>query len=186
MRDRSIVLAAAAALVACAEAQPCPGNLEVCGGACVDTSQNVEHCGSCGTACLPGGEVCLDGECLPVAEAPCDKRAGGAYVLLGTCGQSLKAWIADPVFIEVAEDLAAGIDVATPYPVLTVRDGTDCDGQWTWHADPVDARFEEAAAVGCAGCPADVEAAKSSRIGGAWCPGSGPEPVEFLLVERRD
>ena len=183
MRNGSFAIAAtAAALLACSEAQPCPSPLEVCDGVCVDTRQDVDHCGTCGSACGVG-LVCLDGGCLPVTQAPCDARAGGAFVLLSTCGQSLKAWIADPVFIETAEALV-GSGLAS-YPVLVVRDGTDCDGQWTWHADAATARFEVAAQVGCAACPGDIEATKATWIGDPWCPGSGTDPVEFLLVEPR-
>ena len=178
MRNGSIALAAAAALVGCTESQPCPRPLDVCDGVCVDTRQDVDYCGNCQTSCLPG-QVCLDGGCLESTLAPCDERAGGAYVLLATCGQSVKAWAADPVFIETAE-ARVGLGPAAPYPVLDVRDGTDCDGQWTWHADPATVRFE-AAPVGCAICPGDIEANKADWIGGVWC----PDPVEFLLVERR-
>jgi hypothetical protein len=96
----------------------------------------------------------------------------------------VKAWIAEPDFIDAAEALA-GAGAAASYPVLDVRDGTDCDGQWTWHADPATARLEAAAQVACAACPGDIEAAKATWIGAPWCPGSGDDPVEFLGVERR-
>ncbi|HSN90816.1 MAG TPA: hypothetical protein VLS93_06280 [Anaeromyxobacteraceae bacterium] len=181
MRNGPFALAAAA-LLACAEAQPCPSPLEVCNGVCVDTGQDVDHCGACGSAC-GFGEFCQGGGCQPITQAPCDTRAGGAFVLLATCGQSVKAWISDPDFIAAATALVgSGLGA---YPVLDVRDGTDCDGQWTWHVDPATARFAAAAQVNCAACPGGIEAAKAGWIGRAWCPGSGPDPVAFLLVESR-
>jgi hypothetical protein len=71
---------------------------------------------------------------------------------------------------------------AAPYPVLDVRAGTDCDGQWTWHVDPGTARFLATLPAGCGGSPGELEAAGASRIGDPWC----PDPALFLLVERRD
>ena len=178
MRNGSTALAAAAAaLVACTEAQPCPGTLDLCGGVCVDTRRDVDHCGTCGTSCVPG-QFCLDGGCVASEQAPCDKRTGGAFVLLGVCGQSVKAWIVDDDFVRGAEALVGGGPGA--YPVLDVRDGTDCDAQWTWHVDPDTAAFAAAPPFGCGACPGQIEGEKASWLGATWC----PDPVEVLLVER--
>jgi hypothetical protein len=39
------------------------GGLQACGGKCVDTSNDVYNCGTCGNACA-GGEVCCTGLCV--------------------------------------------------------------------------------------------------------------------------
>lgn len=57
-----------------------PSSLTRCGGQCVDTQTDSNHCGTCGTACLgvPNGTpVCIDGTCdleCAFAADPC----GGA------------------------------------------------------------------------------------------------------------
>ena len=43
---------------------PCPGGKKACGGACVDTSSDVNNCGGCGNRCKPG-VVCQRGKCAP-------------------------------------------------------------------------------------------------------------------------
>ncbi|HRI06798.1 MAG TPA: hypothetical protein PKW35_03220, partial [Nannocystaceae bacterium] len=45
-----------------------------CGGACVDVSQSVEHCGGCDMPCDPG-ELCAGGLCM--IECPGDQMACG-------------------------------------------------------------------------------------------------------------
>jgi hypothetical protein len=44
----------------------CSPGLEVCDGACVDTTNDPVHCGECGNDCAAGGAgnwVCMDGVC---------------------------------------------------------------------------------------------------------------------------
>jgi hypothetical protein len=179
--DRPLALALAAAALACAQAQPCPNPLEVCDGVCVDTNSDVDHCGACGFTCTLG-RVCVAGACVLSPDAPCNARSGGAFVTFSVCGESVKAWIGDPTFVSIAEGLVPS--GPPPYPVFDVRDGPDCDGQWTWHVDSGTARFVEAAA-GCAACPGDIEAVKVDWISGTWCPGSSTDPLTFLVVDRR-
>ena len=188
MRNGSLALALAAALGGCTEAQPCPEPLEVCGGVCVDTLSEVEHCGACSRRCAAGFE-CLGGDCVSGVQVPCAGRTGGAWVTLETCGQSVKAWI-DAVadgggFIPGAEALVSS--GPPPYPVFEVSDGTDCDAQWTWHVEPATARLEPdpvTVPAGCGACPGDVEASKGTWIGQQWCPGSGGAAARLLVVER--
>jgi branched-chain amino acid transport system substrate-binding protein len=43
----------------------CDGEtLEICGGECVDTDTDVDHCGECNESCNPD-EHCIDGTCTP-------------------------------------------------------------------------------------------------------------------------
>ncbi len=44
------------------EAPTCPGNLLECGGVCVDTDFNPDHCGDCDSPC-GAGDVCSQGTC---------------------------------------------------------------------------------------------------------------------------
>jgi GH18 family chitinase len=54
-----------------------PG-LTDCGQACVDLSADVEHCGACEAACLPG-QLCQDSACLPgPEEGPREDGDGGS------------------------------------------------------------------------------------------------------------
>ncbi len=48
----------------------CSDSETLCDGECVDTSQDMEHCGACNAACLSGG-YCVDGYCE--APAPCEQ-----------------------------------------------------------------------------------------------------------------
>lgn len=58
----------------------CEGGLEECGGECVDTDTNRDHCGVCDHEC-DGEEVCHDGTCL--LECP-----PGMIECFGTCVDS--------------------------------------------------------------------------------------------------
>jgi hypothetical protein len=73
-------------------AAPCPGDLKVCDGLCVDLSTNVLHCGACNIACpgcLDGGQpFCQGGACgCTEPPAPCPpplSACGDLCVDLGT------------------------------------------------------------------------------------------------------
>ncbi len=41
-------------------------SFEICGSECIDTSRNVDHCGTCNNAC--GGAVCQNGSCASLGE----------------------------------------------------------------------------------------------------------------------
>ncbi|MBW1808304.1 MAG: hypothetical protein JRJ87_08935 [Deltaproteobacteria bacterium] len=69
----------------------CPGNLERCGGSCVDTSVNINHCGGCDIACsvANGTAACIASACTidscDTDFADCDDSyTNGCEVQLGT------------------------------------------------------------------------------------------------------
>jgi len=79
--------------------------------------------------------------------------------------------VTDGAFIDEARrHLAAGTG---RIPIFgTLLDGTDCDAQWTWHVDPADAIFADAAIELCDGLPSGIEANKAYWLGtvGSYCP----------------
>jgi len=177
---------ACAALVAsaCGDAQPCPSPLEVCSGKCVDLASDSLHCGACGQPCA-GGRVCRASSCVESTAGACANRSGGAFVVLGKCGQSVKLWTTSSAFVSRAEVLLA--DPASPgasVPVLALLPSTDCDAQWTWHADAEIIRFDTAKPPeDCDACPRLVEDEKAYRVTtiGVWC----PLEARVLAVDRR-
>jgi hypothetical protein len=77
-----------AELEACvADVCVCRDGLERCGGACVDTRADAEHCGECDAPCAA---VCQAGACVDACAAPLS-ACGGACVDLATdalhCGE---------------------------------------------------------------------------------------------------
>ncbi len=64
----------------------CPDNEQVCGGACVDTSTNAEHCGACGESCGEGA-TCRDGACrCPQYQRQCDGECIPTHGDPANCG----------------------------------------------------------------------------------------------------
>ncbi len=57
--------------------EACPGDGQLCGGTCVDTSNNPAHCGDCNVACGVDAE-CEQGECLPLCQTQLDCEVGQA------------------------------------------------------------------------------------------------------------
>jgi hypothetical protein len=163
----AVVLLAAAA---CTDPEPCPMPLEECAGQCVDVRSDRRHCGGCGADC-GAGLVCRASSCSPDPGTPCHLRSGGAFVTLGHCGQAVKLWIRDAAFVAAAQapDPAFVASVA-------VAEGADCDAQWTWHVDALDAAFVPAASVdpaaACTVCPATIQADVASYVASprTWCP----------------
>jgi len=50
---------------------PCPAGEARCGGVCLDTRSNAEHCGRCGVVCA-AGQRCVAGACVcPMGTVPC-------------------------------------------------------------------------------------------------------------------
>jgi hypothetical protein len=58
----------------------CPGTA-ACGGGCAYTATDVNNCGACGAACVPG-QTCTGGSCVPVC------TGGGVCTLAGLCAGS--------------------------------------------------------------------------------------------------
>lgn len=178
-----LALCAAVSAVACTDAQPCPGELDVCGGTCVDTRSDVLHCGACGHVCGTG-EACRGGVCGAELATTCESRAGGAYVTFLACtDEVIKIWAEDSAFISQAEALRDGTSTSPSVPTLTVVDGPDCDHEWTWHVDPAALSFAAAQGTSCVSCPSDVERDKARllSIAGGLC----PSDAAVLAVERR-
>jgi hypothetical protein len=177
---------ACAALVAsaCSNAQPCPTPLQECNGNCVDLASDALHCGTCGLAC-GGGRVCRASACVESTSGVCANRSGGAFVVLGKCGQTVKQWTTSAAFIARAEALLANpTSAGASIPVLALLPGTDCDAQWTWHADAEVIRFDTAKPPeDCDACPRLVEDEKAYRVTtiGVWC----PLEARVLAVDRR-
>lgn len=175
------LLALLAAAPACTSPQPCPSLLEECDGACVDVQSDRRHCGACGRACA-AGSVCVAGACGSEALAPCAVRTGGAFVTLGACGAAVKLWIENEGFLSAAEERVGG--PAPGVPVLAVRAGAGCDGQWSWSVNEVTATFQPAPpAAACQVCPAQIQADVGSYVAtvGTWCP---PDATVLSLVRR--
>jgi Concanavalin A-like lectin/glucanases superfamily/Stigma-specific protein, Stig1 len=75
----------------------CTGSRALCGGSCVDTATDPDHCGKCGVSCQPG-DACVSGKCeatCPGSSKLCEAD-GGAHCVdtktdnanCGTCGHS--------------------------------------------------------------------------------------------------
>jgi hypothetical protein len=112
---------------------------------------------------------------------PCADRTGGAFVSFSIGSESLTIWSANGAFIDRAKDLLAGGDHQVPV-FNTLLDGSDCDLQWTWHPDPVDMTFADAAIELCDGLPSSVEADKEYWFGIGFCPWSA---VVTAVDDRR-
>jgi hypothetical protein len=182
MRARSVVAAALAIVAAgCADPQPCPTPLESCGGVCFDLESDRLHCGGCANVCT-AGLACSGGRCVTDPAAACPVRIGGWIVTLGACGSTVKLWVSNAEFITRATALVATPGTGASVPVLDLRAGTDCDGQWAWSAVPDTASFATAGPVtapSCDVCPEAVEALVASA--GRWCPSA----ATVLAVDPR-
>lgn len=176
------LLGGLALLAGCASGEPCPRPLQECGGSCVDVASNVDHCGTCGNACLAGNR-CAAGLCVPDTGASCATRAGGAFVTFASCGSAVKVWVAgtDDAFIDRAAAILGGAPAEAP--VFDLLAGPDCDDQWSFHADPATAAFTAAPAAGCGACPAAVQANLTYWLTTVrrWCPSA----ATVVAVDRR-
>ena len=168
---RPLAAAALAALAGCMNAQPCPGNLEVCNGACVDLAADPEHCGACGTVCA-SGKACVSGACTDFTTGSCANRTNGAFVVLESCGQTVKLWTTSATFISQAQVLLSNPASTPNLPVLQLTQGADCDAQWTWHPDAIEARFEPGPPdTQCSLCPGSASLLFAyTPIDPLWCP----------------
>jgi Stigma-specific protein, Stig1 len=181
MRPAGCLALLALAVLGGCNAQPCPKPLESCGGICIDVASDRVNCGTCGTVCTTG-LACANGQCIASASQACAVRKGGAFVTLGICGQAVTIWASPDAFIARAEQLALDPSAGPPdVPIFDLRDGVDCDAQWTWHVDSVTPVFADAAPSACNACPSVVEGSKAAWLGaGRWC----PSPAVVLAVRR--
>lgn len=69
----------------------CEQGLSACGGACVDTRSNPDHCGDCQTACAVGS-ICTDSACTPcpAKNIGCDGKCIDPATNAGFCGAAGK------------------------------------------------------------------------------------------------
>lgn len=77
----------------------------------------------------------------------------------------------DGAFIDRAQEILAG--GPSQIPIFgTLLDGRACDPQWTWHPDPRDVAFADAAIELCDGLPSHIEADKDYWLNtvGSYCP----------------
>jgi hypothetical protein len=181
---RTALVALVALAAGCNVANPCPSRaLTDCGGLCVDTSGNVQHCGSCQNACADG-LFCVQSTCVASGVgAACASRSGGAFVTIEVCDETVKVWSTSAAFVDQAAALLAAPALAVRFPVFDLRAGSDCDAQWSWSVDPSTAFLGTAAPPRCDACPSQVEAAVSFWVSDMkqWC----PLDVRVLAVERR-
>jgi glucose/arabinose dehydrogenase len=98
-------------------------------------------------------------------------QTGGAFATFSIVGESLAVWVTDGPFIDRAKELLA--TGGRQIPIFNrLLDGRDADPQWSWHPDPGDVTFADAAIEVCDGLPSDVEADKDYwlRTLGYYCP----------------
>lgn len=82
--------------VAADDGPSCSAPRAVCGGACVDTTSDVAHCGRCGNVC-PTGQSCIAGACAcPTGRTLCDGMCTDLTVDARNCGMCGNACPAVP------------------------------------------------------------------------------------------
>ena len=86
----------------------------------------------------------------------CETRRGGAFITFNICDESLTVWIENNDFIDTAIDIYNG-NTRMMIPVFMLREGTDCDPQWSWHVDPQEAFWAEVTIELCDGRPSYIE-----------------------------
>ena len=103
--------------------------------------------------------------------ALCAERTGGALITFAICERTLTLWSTAGSFIDEAVALLASGEQRIP-AFDELVDGTDCDRQWTWHANPAAMSFVDFAIELCDGCPFHIEEDKSYWLDtvGQYCP----------------
>lgn len=93
-----------------------------------------------------------------VLAADCNTRTGGAWITFSIGNETLMVWSTNEKFnVEASKAIALG-SVVTPV-FKDLIDGTDCDGQWSWHPDPENLELASSSPE-CEGLPSDVESNK--------------------------
>lgn len=103
--------------------------------------------------------------------ALCAERTGGALITFAICERTLTLWsTAGPFVDDAVAMLASGEERIPAFDELV--DGTDCDAQWSWHADPAAMSFVDLAIELCDGCPFHIEEDKAYWLDtvGQYCP----------------
>ena len=131
----------------------------------------------CGAGTFGDGSVVPDPRDLIDAALPADcptaPSTGGAIVSFRIVNESLATWVTDDSFIDRAKQhLANGTHQVPIFNKLL--DGRSIDPQWSWHVDPQDVSFADAAIELCDGLPSHIEANKTYWLQtvGSYCPWS--------------
>jgi hypothetical protein len=105
--------------------------------------------------------------------ALCEDRTGGAFVEFEIVEETFRVWIENAAFITEAERLLDAGETRVPV-FETLIDGTGCDPQWSWHADPEDVSFADFTIELCDAVPSYIEENKAEWFDsvGSWCPWS--------------
>ena len=120
----------------------------------------------------------LAGACGSDASEPsqllCSERTGGALITLGIRSERLTVWSTSDAFIAEAQQI---LDAAAPQRVPVfgrLRDGRDCDAQWSWHVEPAAMEWADATVELCDGLPSLIESNKAYWLDtvGRYCPWS--------------
>lgn len=100
----------------------------------------------------------------------CSDRVGGALITFNIAGETMTAWFTNTSFID--EALALETSGAMRTAMFQLVDGRDCDAQWSWHVDPLNAKFSDLAMELCDGLPSFVEKDKDYWLHnvGSFCP----------------
>jgi hypothetical protein len=184
VRAFPLVLVAFTALAACSDATEEPGGSaggsSGSGGTAGSAGSNggagssgtAGSAGS-GTAGSAGSGTAGSAGSSGGAGAQCAARTGGAVIEFEIVDDTFSIWVENADFIAEARRLLSAGE--TRVPVFgTLIDGTDCDEQWSWHADPNDVEFADFTIELCDGVPSYIEENKQEWFDsvGAWCPWS--------------
>jgi hypothetical protein len=103
----------------------------------------------------------------------CEDYTDGAFVEFEIVKETFRVWIENAAFITEAERLLAAGETRVPV-FETLIDGTGCDPQWSWHADPDDVSFADFTIELCDAVPSYIEENKDDWFDqvGSWCPWS--------------
>ena len=114
--------------------------------------------------------------------ALCAERRGGALITFEACEATFTLWSTAGAFIDEAAALLQAGEQRIPI-FSELLDGTDCDGQWTWHADAAAMSFADFTIELCDGCPFHIEDDKPYWLEtvGQYCPWS----ARVVAVEDR-
>ena len=115
-----------------------------------------------------GAKASVDGGNTLAAD--CKTRVGGSWITFSIGNEMLTVWSTNSKFNTEAFLAAAKGTLVTPV-FNDLIEGTDCDGQWTWHVDPENVELASSSPE-CEGLPSAIEADKQHWLGqiDRYCP----------------
>lgn len=158
--------------VAVDTAPSCRASETACGGRCVDTSSDPNHCGTCGREC-PGYQACVDGTCVtrcPEGQTLCGSQCATLETDRAHCGACGRA--CGPGEVCSAGRCAA--TCATGYLSCTLPTrgdagvGTDAGAPQHYCVDPMTDRYN---CGGCGNVCVSGSVCQDGRCGYACAPG---------------